>query len=148
RFQGGAIGYLGYDLIRRYEDVGPRLPDPYGLPLGHLAFCDTLVVFDHVKHTIKVVAHARLDGDLEAEYRAATDRIDRVVAQLRQAAGDPTSATLADVPSRVDRVASPDSNMPQDRFEEMVRIAKEYIAAGDIFQVVLAQRFSMRTDAS
>jgi anthranilate synthase component 1 len=66
RFHGGALGYLGWDLIRCYEEIGPGGPLPYDLPLGHLAICDTLVVFDHVKHTIKVVSHARLDGDIEA----------------------------------------------------------------------------------
>src|SRR5207302_1450559 len=85
RFHGGALGYLGFDLIRCYEEVGPRGEDPYDLPLGHLAICDTLVVFDHVKHTIKVVSHARLDGDIEAEYRAASERIDATISRLRSA---------------------------------------------------------------
>jgi anthranilate synthase component 1 len=149
RFSGGALGFLGWDLIRSYEDVGPKLAEPYDIPLAHLAFCDTLVVFDHVKHTIKVVAHARLDGDLDAEYRAATDRIDAVVERLRQAPPlDASDAMIADVPPRVERAPLAASNMTQVRFEAMVRTAKEYIAAGDIFQVVLAQRFSVPTDAS
>ena len=149
RFQGGAIGYLGYDLIRAYEDVGPVGPPPYDLPLAHLAFCDTLVVFDHLKHTIKVVAHARLDRDIDAEYLAATARIDELVARLRLApALEQRYGVVADVPSLPLRAPIPASNMTRERYEEMVRTAKEYIAAGDIFQVVLAQHFSVPTDAS
>ncbi len=149
RFHGGALGYLGWDLIRCYEDVGPQGEQPYDLPLGHLAICDTLVVFDHVKHTIKVVSHARLDGDIEAEYRAATERIDATLRRLRGA--QPLSATdtmLTDVPTRTPRVPVAHSNMTREHYEDMVRTAKEYIAAGDIFQVVLAQRFSVATQAS
>jgi anthranilate synthase component I len=149
RFQGGAIGYLGYDLIRAYEDVGPVGSAPYDIPLAHLAFCDTLVVFDHLKHTIKVVAHARLDGDLDREYRAATDRIDDLVGRLRLApALEQWYGIIADVPTRPSRAPIPDSNLSRQRYEEIVRIAKEYIAAGDIFQVVLAQRFAVPTEAS
>lgn len=149
RFHGGAIGYLGYDLIRCYENVGPALPDPYGLPLGHLAFCDTLLVFDHVKHTLKVVAHARLDGGLEADYTAAAARIDVVLARLRKARPlEGVQSLLAEVPAQGARVPIGESNMSRDRYEEMVRQAKEYIAAGDIFQVVLSQRFSIPTGAS
>lgn len=148
RFHGGAIGYLGYDLIRCYEDVGPQLPQPYGLPLGHLAFCDTLVVFDHVKHTIKVVSHARLDGDREVEYGAATERIDGIVRRLQTATTLAVDAMAADVPVAPERAPIPSSNMTRARYEDMVRTAKEYIAAGDIFQVVMAQRFSAPTDAT
>jgi anthranilate synthase component 1 len=149
RFHGGAIGYLGYDVIRCYEDVGPKLEAAYALPLGHFAFCDTLVVFDHVKHTVKVVAHARLGGDVEEEYRAATDRIDAIVDRLR---GAPPLAVaesmVADIPPAPLAAPLPASNIPRERYEAMVREAKEYIAAGDIFQVVLAQRFSLPTSAS
>src|SRR5439155_16603974 len=118
RFSGGAIGYLGYDLIRAYEDVGPSKAAAYDIPLAHLAFCDTLVVFDHLKHTIKVVAHARLDGDVDAEYGAATSRIDELVARLRLApALEQRYGVVADVPSVPARAPVPDSNMPQARYE-------------------------------
>jgi anthranilate synthase component 1 len=122
---------------------------PYDLPLAHLAFCDTLLVFDHVKHTIKIVAHARLDGDVDAEYAAATQRIDQVLERLRGAQPlNAADAFLADVPPKMPRAPIAQSNMTRDRYETMVRTAKEYIAAGDVFQVVLAQRFSVPTSAS
>jgi anthranilate synthase component 1 len=143
------IGYLGYDLIRCYEDIGPELPDPYGLPLGHLAFCDTLLVFDHVKHTLKVVAHVRLDSDVEQEYRAAAGRIHDVLARLWQAPPLPAAeALLGDVPTSPLWVPIGTSNTTRERYEEIVREAKEYIAAGDIYQVVPSQRFSASTRAS
>ncbi len=149
RFHGGAIGFLGYDVIRSYEGVGPKLSEPYDLPLGHFAFCDTLVVFDHVKHTIKVVAHARLGGDVEAEYRAATARIDEVVDRLRGAQHLAVADSMvADVPPSPTGAPLPASNMTKEHYEAMVRAAKEYILAGDIFQVVLSQRFSLPTRAS
>jgi anthranilate synthase component 1 len=149
RFQGGAIGYLGYDLIRAYEEVGARGAEPYDIPLAHLAFCDDLVVFDHLKHTIKVVAHARLDRDLDAEYRMASERIDALVEALRLApALDQRHGIVADVPAIPRRAPVPESNMPRARYEQMVLTAKDHIAAGDIFQVVLAQHFSVPTQAS
>ncbi len=149
RFHGGAIGYLGYDLIRCYESVGPRRPAAYEVPLAHVAFCDTLVVFDHVTHTIKVVAHVALDGDVDAEYGAATERIEWIVARLRtRGQAEPHEAILADLPRRGERAVPDDASMDADQYQAMVRTAKEHIAAGDIFQVVLAQRFSIRTEAS
>jgi anthranilate synthase component 1 len=149
RFHGGAIGYLGYDLIRCYESVGPRKGPPYDLPLAHVAFCDTLVVFDHVTHTIKVVAHLSLDGNVDEEYEAATQRIEAVIARLRARVGDaPAEAMLADLPPGGERAVPDETSMDGARYQAMVRTAKEHIAAGDIFQVVLAQRFSIRTGAS
>jgi anthranilate synthase component 1 len=149
RFHGGAIGYLGYDLIRCYESVGPRKDPPYDLPLAHVAFCDTLVVFDHVTHTIKVVAHLALDADVDAEYAAAAQRIEAVITRLRARSEDaPVEAMLADLPPRGERAVPDETSMDGDQYQAMVRTAKEHIAAGDIFQVVLAQRFSIRTGAS
>jgi anthranilate synthase component 1 len=148
RFHGGALGFLGFDLIRSFEDVGPANPDPYGLPLGELAFCDTLLVFDHVRHSLKVVAHASLHGDLVEEYAAASARIEAVVARLRRAAPLDAAETLPEIPLLPRGVPIGTSNMTQARYEAMVEKAKEYIAAGDIFQVVPSQRFSAKTAAS
>lgn len=150
RFHGGAIGYLGYDVIRSYEGIGAAKPDPYRVPLAELALCETLLVFDHVRHTLKVVAHVRLDGDFEAEYRAASRRIDDVLARLRRASTpvDSQALLLAAIPPLVRRAPIGTANMSREDYEGMVLTAKEYIAAGDIFQVVLAQRFEVPTWAS
>jgi anthranilate synthase component I len=147
-FHGGALGFLGFDLIRTYEDVGPTHADPYGLPLGELAFCDTLLVFDHVRHSIKVVAHASLGGDVDAEYYAACERIELVASRLRTAPALDPSESLAEIPPLPRGVSIGTSNMTREYYESMVIKAKEHITAGDIFQVVPSQRFSAPTQAS
>ncbi len=84
RFLGGAVGYIAYDAVRHFE---PRVPanaasDPMGLPESVFMLTNTLLIFDHLKHVIKVVSHATLDGDIEHSYQEATERIDRLVDRL------------------------------------------------------------------
>jgi anthranilate synthase component 1 len=146
RFHGGAVGYLGYETVRHFE---PRVPepanDPLGVPDAVLMFADTLLVFDHVQHVIKVVSHVRLDGDIEAAYRQATWKIEELVGRLSQ--------PLATLPYRKDAppvaVQHPEicSNMSRDDYERNVERIKEYIVAGDCIQVVFSQRFSRPTQA-
>ncbi|HEY65155.1 MAG TPA: anthranilate synthase component I [Caldilineae bacterium] len=141
RFTGGAVGYWGYDTVRFIE----RLPetaidDRPDLPDAAFLLADNLVVFDHVRHRLLVLANARLEGDLTAAYAEAVARIENVVDRLRRPLRVPH---LKDVAS-----GEPwESNFTQAEYEEMVRRAKEYIAAGDIFQVVLSQRLRRRTKA-
>ncbi len=72
RFHGGMVGYLGYEVARYFERLPSPERDPLGLPESILMLADTLLIFDHITHKIKVVAHAHLDGDVEAAYREAT----------------------------------------------------------------------------
>ena len=84
-FTGGAIGYVAYDAVRHFEPrVDPPEVDALGIPEAILLFCDSMVVFDHIHHTIKVIAHCRLDGDIDAAYRQATLQIDGIVERLSQ----------------------------------------------------------------
>ena len=146
RFHGGAVGYLGYETVRHFE---PRVPEPQNDPLGVsdavFMFTDTLLVFDHLQHVIKVVSHVRLDGDIEASYRQATWKIEELVGRLSQ--------PLATLPYRKDvppvPVTHPEicSNMPRDVYERSVERIKEYIVAGDCIQVVFSHRFSRPTQA-
>jgi len=146
RFHGGAVGYLGYETVRHFE---PRVPgpanDPLGVPDAVLMFADTLLVFDHVQHVIKVVSHVRLDGDIDAAYRQATWKIEELVGRLSQ--------PLATLPYRKDAppvaVQHPEicSNVSRDDYERSVGRIKEYIVAGDCIQVVFSQRFSRPTQA-
>jgi len=144
RLHGGAVGYIAYDAARYFE---PRLtvpePDPVAAPESVLLFVDTLLVFDHVRHTIKVVSHARLDGDIETAYRQATWRINELVERLQQplAGTGPSNNEIAGLDRSVR------SNMTRERYTEMVERGKEYIVAGDCIQVVLSQRFTRDTDA-
>ncbi len=144
RFTGGAVGFLAYDVIRHFE---PRVKVPQTdtlvLPEALFMFTDALLVFDHLKHVIKVVAHCRLDGDVEASYRQACWRIDELAKRLNKTL--PASPYPLNPPSQEqERV---ESNVGRERYIENVRRAKEYIIAGDVIQVVPSQRLSRRTSA-
>ena len=101
RFAGGAVGYLGYDLVRFFEELPEENPDDLGLPDCQLMFADTMVVFDHVMHRARVVTNAHVTGDPQAAYWEALMRIDAVVEHLRMQLGAATP-----VASREARVAS------------------------------------------
>ncbi len=149
RFHGGAVGYLGYEAIRHFE---PRVPapetDPLGLPEAIFLFTDTLLVFDHLKHVIKVVAHARLDGDIDAAYRQAVWRIEELVGRLTQPLTDlpyrRAGKGAASSPGALGEVCS---NMSREAYEANVERIKEYIVAGDCIQTVFSQRFTRPTGA-
>jgi anthranilate synthase component 1 len=161
RFVGGAVGYASYETVSHFE----RLPLPerraYAMPEGMWQFVDTLLAFDHLRHKIKVISHVHLDAhDLDAEYARAIAKIEELIARLagplprREAlvAGAPVAwehspsypkderSMNGDEPSSA--VLRPASNVSQEEYERRVLVAKEYIAAGDIFQVVPSQRFS------
>ena len=140
RFFGGAVGWLGYDVVRAFERIPSRAPDELGLPEACFVITDTLVIFDNLRQTVKVVANAVVDspGEAERAYRAACARVDAIVTTLSSAAPalrplDPAVARVADAPLS--------SNTTRDAFKAAVARAKEYILAGDVFQVVLSQRF-------
>jgi len=84
RFHGGIVGYLSYEVARYFEKLPAPDNDPQGLPESVLMLADTLLVFDHLTHRIKIVSHAHLDGDIEQAYSEATGKIDRMVARLKQ----------------------------------------------------------------
>jgi anthranilate synthase component I len=146
RFGGGAVGYLAYELARKFE---PRIPlaanNPLELPLGHLLMVDTLLVFDHLQRTIKAVTYVPLTEDLPTDYRRGCERLDDLLDRLRSGSH---SAGLEDAPTRARRPDGIVSNTSQPEFEGMVRQAKEAIAAGECFQIVPSQRLSVRTSAS
>jgi anthranilate synthase component 1 len=136
RFCGGAIGYLGYDMIRYFERLPARVPKDLNIDDATFLITDTLMIFDNVRHTIKVVACAITTGrdDLRAVYDEATEKIDKMIEIVKA----PTE--LGDHPqAKTD--SSPRSNMAPEAFKAMVNKAKDYIVAGDVIQVVLSQRF-------
>ena len=145
RFHGGGVGYLAYDIIRYFEPRLSELPvDSLALPEALFTFNDTLLVFDHLKHVIKVVSHIYLAGDLELAYREAVGKIDELVERLATPLELPP-AMYPDRPTTRDRPLT--SNFTQESYEAAVERAKEYIYAGDIIQVVPSQRLARRTDA-
>ena len=136
-FAGGAVGMFAYDLVRTVEPLGEPNPDPIGVPDLALMMTDALVVFDHLKRTVTVIANVYVDDDLEESYARATDTIAEVRWRLGGAVPMPPGRP---VPGRVAPVFQ--SNMPREQFEGMVSRIIEYIFAGDAFQVVPSQRWS------
>ena len=143
---GGAVGYLGYDSISYFE---PRVPvmsaDPQGLPESVFLFCDTLLIFDHLRHDIKVVSHVRLDGDVDQAYEEATGKIDSLVRRLEAPLNLPPGLEPGQPAGRVKPEAQ--SNFTRDDYFKVVEKCIEYIYAGDVIQVVNSQRFSRPTSA-
>jgi len=137
RFFGGAVGYLGYDMVRYFEKLPAAPPDDLNLDEAVFVISDSLVIFDNIRHTIKVVACAYTEDEDTPEdaYRSACARIDEMISLLAVPAAVPASET----PSNG---VVFESNMKPDEYKAIVEAAKEYIVAGDVIQVVLSQRFS------
>lgn len=140
RFTGGVVGYFGYDLVRFMERLPATAKRTLDAPDMIALFTDNLVAFDHVRHKLIIIANLRVENDLRAAYADAVARIEQIIHLLRQPLTPP-------IPRAVVNDAQWQSNLTQAQFEDNVRKAKEYIAAGDIFQVVLSQRLSRPTDA-
>ena len=138
-FAGGAVGVFAYDLVRTVEPLGEPNPDPIGIPDLALMLTDGLVVFDHLKHTVTVIAnvYAEDGGDLQGAYERARDTIAEVRWRLDRP--NPRSARSPG-PARV--APAFESNMTRARFEAIVARVIEYIYAGDAYQVVPSQRWS------
>ncbi len=141
-FCGGAVGYLAYETVRRFEELPSPDTDPLGLPESFFMFVDTLLVFDHVTHKIKIVSHARLDGDADSAYKAAVRKIDDLVNRLERPLD---SQHIASLGTSTTPVQMP-SNFTRAQFEASVEKARQYITAGEAIQIVLSQRLSRRTD--
>lgn len=144
RFTGGAVGFLGYEYIHQIEASVPKPErDDLHTPVLCFMITDTILIFDRVSQTIKVVANAHIDGKPEAAYGSACARIDEIIHELQQ----PLAARALEFRTEAPEVHV-DSNVTPERYAEMVGTAKEYIKAGDIIQVVLAQRFRAKTHAT
>ncbi len=144
-FAGGAVGFFGYDLVRTVEPLGEPNPDPIGLPDMALMVSDLLVVFDHMRHELTLLAYAFLDDetDVEAAYASAVDTIAAARERLRGPVPRPTSSAEPSG-SRAGDADGPrfTSNMTREAFEANVRRIIDYVHAGDAFQVVPSQRFT------
>jgi anthranilate synthase component 1 len=140
RLMGGAVGYLSYDVVRYFERLPDTAASELDVPEAAFMIPDTLVIFDHAKHQLTVLTNAHNTGNPETAYQAAIRRIDAVCAALGRAVPSMTVGTASGQP--------PVANVTQAEFEDRVRRAKEYIAAGDAFQIVLSQRLTQKTSAS
>ena len=143
----GAIGYFSYDMVRLIERLPKRLRDEIGLYDAMLMFYRGILAFDHVQHRLWIVrnVHTEGRGSLRAKYNAAVKEIRRTRQLLEQ-------PVVAEQPRRIGKgkLKAPrvTSNFRPREYEEVVRKAKKYIREGDIFQVVLSQRFSAKTKAA
>jgi anthranilate synthase component 1 len=140
RFYGGFVGYIGYDVVRHFE----RLPDMghrgLNLPDLYLMFTDTLIVFDNLSQTMKVISNAYVEDEPSVAYDNACRKIERIVKRLRSRIVRP-EATIC-------KPSSITSNFTKRDFLKAVKKAKRYIMSGDIIQVVLSQNFRRRTSAN
>lgn len=139
RFFGGAVGYFGYDGVRFFERVPIDKPDELKLYDTYYLLTDTLVIFDNVRHSLRIVANVFLpDGsDPDAGYAEGVRKIEALTERLRQ--------PLVHQSKRVPKSGDVQPNMTQPEFERMVDRCKEYIRAGDVFQVVISQRFKIES---
>jgi anthranilate synthase component I len=142
RFHGGMVGYLSYEVAGYYEKLPTPKNDPLGLPESILMLADTLLIFDHLTHKIKVVSHVRLDGDIEKSYKEATLKIDELVKRLKK------PVELEKTVTTVTAVSKITANVTQPEYEDMVLKMKQHIFEGDIFQGLPSVRVSCPTKAS
>ncbi|HRG55443.1 MAG TPA: chorismate-binding protein, partial [Lacunisphaera sp.] len=137
-FTGGAVGYLGYEFIHSVEKSVPLAArDELGVPMMWFMLCDSVLAFDRAHQTMRLIVNAHVGNDANAAYDAACAELQRMQAALAQPC-PLASATLGDTGA----VQVPAGNFTQAAFEKMVDDSKEFIRAGDIFQIVLSQRFS------
>ena len=149
RFWGGAVGFFSYDVVREIEDLPQAPPDDVGIPDGIFLFTDIVLAIDNLRGTAMAIAAVPVepdldDADLKARFDKAVDATAALVARLATAPAPPP-LSIAEEP---DDDPPFESSFSQRAFEEAVESIREYIRAGDVFQVVLSQRLSIRLDAS
>ncbi len=135
RFYGGLVGYISYDAVRSFEKIPDSNPDDLNLPDYFFMLTDTLLIFDNIEHTIKIISNVLVDGDKEKAYQEAIRKIDVIEDALKK--------SLPMEKKKVKSVPRPEwiSNFTRGDFEALVDKAKEYIHAGEAIQVVPSQRF-------
>ena len=143
RFCGGAVGYLSYETVCRFEDLPSPVKDPLNLPEARFMFVDTMLVFDHVTHKIKVLSYVKLNEDVDKGYQQAVSKIDELIERLQQPY---TNKKTIKKKSAATTQSQLTSNFTRPDFEAAVSKIKEYITAGEVIQVVLSQRLTQPTN--
>ncbi|MBJ6363536.1 anthranilate synthase component I [Paenibacillus sp. GCM10012307] len=148
-FTGGAIGFFGYDLLQYYEKLPAHRVDDLQMNDLQFMFCDQIIVFDHFKQQLQVIGNVHIperamDEDIRIAYEATVAKITAILERLQQPPAYPVLASgVAPTDPELGEVQS---NLTKEQFIANVEQAKDYIRAGDIFQVVLSQRFSIETE--
>ncbi len=144
RFAGGAVGYLSYDWVRYVEDIPDDNPDTLGVPDCYFTFPELVLVHDRKRQRLSILAYAQVDdpNHADAAYDTARAQIERVIEKLA------APVLLPEQRPSAPQAVEVRSSVSRERYHEMVKRCKEYIEAGDIFQVVPSQRLTMplRTD--
>ena len=142
RFAGGAVGFIGYDMVRYFEGLPQETLDDLDVPDSLFVITDTLLIFDNVSQTIKVVSNAFVENnDLDALYKSTVEKIECLIEKLRA----PVPAHVQNNGSgNLDEPAKIKSNISESKFKEAVLKIKDYIHAGDAIQVVLSQRLEFQ----
>jgi anthranilate synthase component I len=142
-FFGGALGYVAYDAVEQFHEITNSKKDPLGMPEIFFVFVQTLVAFDNLKHTIKVIDNVQLtpETDLRRAYDTSVMRITKLISSLQKKPRgiEPRDLTQSQAKRKFR------SNLTADGFERSVARAKEYINAGDVIQVVVCQRLETET---
>jgi anthranilate synthase component 1 len=141
-FHGGAVGYMSYDQVRFFETLPDNNPDDLNLPDLYFMITDTMLIFDHVNNKVRIVSNVHVQQDPVAAYNEGMLKIQELENKLKA----PLSVTTERQHTSAEEAIQ--SNVTREAFCDSVRKAKEYICAGDIFQVVLSQRFERPVHAS
>lgn len=143
RFSGGAVGYIGYDMVRQIEHLPDAPQDDIGLPESYLGFYDEIITYDHLKQRVIITVNVRSGGELNKvydSYRRAEERIKKSCEELKSSFERETAETANIGELKME------STFTREGYMAAVEKAKKYIVDGDIFQVVISQRFSADTD--
>ncbi|MFY0543067.1 anthranilate synthase component I [Brevibacillus sp. H7] len=148
RLSGGAVGFFGYNTLHYFEDLPRHRKERLDVPDMRFLFVDEIVAFDHLKQEIQLIVNLHVEAEdtsteIAAKYEVVCQRLRELAAEVTAPYHDESRVALSDQPIRELDV---EANMTRSEFESIVERAKEYIAAGDIFQVVLSQRFQVKTD--
>ena len=135
-FYGGAVGYLGYDAIQYFEDIPQTNEDDLEVPEMLFVLSDTVLIFDHLHHNMKVVTNVKVGDNPKQDYQAGIEKIDAVIAKLEQSVPETDKQKTTK-----DLVAQ--SNMSKTEFMNSIETIKDYIEAGDTFQTVFSQRLEV-----
>jgi len=136
RFWGGLVGYVAYDVVRFYEAIGDKNPDPIGVCDLQMVLTDGVVIHDNLTGRIKIVYPILTERGVEREYRKAKEFVEDTIGRLRGG-----GASHISILEREPDLSLWEANFSRDEFEKAVLTAKDYIARGDVIQVVLSQRF-------
>ncbi len=134
-FHGGAVGYFSYDAVRNIEEIPKNAKEDIVFPEAVFMFTDTILIFDHLKHKIKVVVNAKTEDDLDKVYEQATQKIKEIISKLNKLQPAKALSEPQKPPADIN------SNISKEDFIKNIETVKEHIRAGDLIQVVLSQRF-------